>query len=215
MNRYSVITADIVGSRQIESFRLKRDRTLRRVSQSHLRRKLIVSPYAVMAWDEFQAILTLPEHTPRVMLDLRRLFYPSHLWIAVGVGAVSEARRRPVNRYAGGQAFERARLALERLNRNSPKFRILTGFESGNQAFDRVASTIYHLHDTLLQSTTAKQWKAINALMDSRSQEVAAKKLGVDVSTVSRALKRGHYWHMVETTETMQALFQQTFHLHK
>jgi hypothetical protein len=214
VERYSVITADIVGSRNIESFRQKRDTKLREISELHLRSKLILSPYTVTAWDEFQAIVSLPEHTPRVMLDLRRLFYPSHLSIAVGVGLVSEAHRRPINKYAGGPAFERAREAADRLKKNSPKFRILSSFESGNEEFDSVANTIYHLHDTILESTTAKQWEAINTLIESSSQEEAAAKLGVDISTVSRTVKRGRYWHMIETVETMGEFFKRTFHLH-
>jgi transcriptional regulator with XRE-family HTH domain len=62
------------------------------------------------------------------------------------------------------------------------------------------------LHDTLLEGTTARQWSAINAQIESNSQEYTAKKLGVSVSTISRTLKRGHYWHMIETIETMAAL---------
>jgi hypothetical protein len=209
--RFSVITADIVGSREVESFRLKRDKTLKQISDLHLREKLIVSRYAVTAWDEFQTILTEPEHTPRVMLDLRRFFYPSHLWIAVGVGLVSEARKTPINRFAGGQAFERARLAVERLSKNSPKFRILSSFESGVAEFDSVANTVYHLHDTLIEGTTAKQWETINTLINSTGQDDAAQKLSVGVSTVSRTLKRAHYWHMIETVDTMEALFRKNF----
>jgi hypothetical protein len=211
---YSVITADIVGSRNIASFRQKRDKKLKTLSELHLKNKLVLSPYAVTAWDEFQTILRLPENTPRVMLDLRRLFYPFHLSIAVGVGMVSEARKRPINKYAGGQAFERAREAADRLKKNSPKFRILSSFESGNQEFDSVANTVYHLHDTILERTTAKQWEAINTLIESSSQEEAAAKLGVDISTVSRTVKRGHYWHMIETVETMEEFFKRTPHLH-
>jgi hypothetical protein len=209
--RYAVITADIVGSRTIESFTPKRDKKLREISEMHLRQKLILSPYTVTAWDEFQVLLAKPEDTPKVMLDLRRLFYPLHLWIAVGIGLVSEAHKRPINQHAGGPAFERARIAIERLSKKSAKFRILSSFESGSMEFDSIANTIYHLHDTLVEGTTAKQWSAINALMDCGSQEETAAELGVDVSTVSRTLKRGHYWHMIETIETMRILLRTPF----
>ena len=103
--RYAVITADVVGSRKIESFRPKRDRRLSAVSRFHLAQKLILSPYTITAWDEFQVILREPEYAPRVIFDLRRLFYPFELWIAVGIGSVSEPNRIPVNQYAGGQAL--------------------------------------------------------------------------------------------------------------
>jgi len=208
---YSVITADVVGSRKIESFRPKRDRKLEEVSRLHLKQKLILSPYAVTAWDEFQAILSKPAHTPRVILDLRRLFYPFQLWIAVGIGTVSEAHRKPVNRYAGGEAFERAREAADRLKSGSTKYRLLTGFESGNEIFDTIANTIYRLQDALLEGTTEKQWAAINMQLETGRQDLTAKRLTLDISTVSRNLKRGYYWHLVETVDAMERIVKTYF----
>jgi hypothetical protein len=210
-NRFAVVTADVVGSRRIASFRPKRDRLLAAVSRLHLRQKLILSPYTVTAWDEFQVILRKPEYAPRVLLDLRRLFYPFRLWIAVGIGAVSGAHRKPINRYAGGEAFERARKAADRLKVGSPKYRLLTSFESGNEIFDSIANTIYRLQDALLERTTAKQWATINMQIATARQELTARKLSLDISTVSRNLKRGYYWHLIETAEAMERIINAYF----
>lgn len=206
--RYSVITADVVDSRKIASFRSNRDRKLKQLSRLHLKRKLILSPYAVTAWDEFQVILSKPEHTSRVIFDLRRLFFPFQLWIAVGMGAATGTRRQPINIYAGGEAFERARLAADRLKSESPKYRILTDFESGNKILDTIANTIYHLQDSFLEGITAKQWATINMQLETRSQDLTAKRLSVDTSTVSRNLKRGYYWQLVETVEAMERILK-------
>ena len=73
---YAVITADIVGSRQIAKFQRERDRKLKALSEKHRSAKLIISPYAVTAWDEFQAIVAKPTLFPSVLLDLRRHFAP-------------------------------------------------------------------------------------------------------------------------------------------
>jgi hypothetical protein len=209
--RYAVITADVVGSRNIQSFRAKRDRLLAAVSQLHLEQKLILSPWTVTAWDEFQAILRKPEYIPRAILDLRRLLFPFELWIAVGMGSVSEAHKRPVNQYAGGEAFERARKAADRLKLGSPKYRLLTSFESGNKIFDSIANTIYRLQDALLDRITARQWATINVQMNTSHQELTARKLSLDVSTVSRNLKRGYYWHLVETADAMKHIIHACF----
>ncbi len=209
-DHYAVITADVVGSRTIPSFREKRDEKLQELSTLHTG-KLILSPYAVTAWDEFQAILQRPEYLPEVILDLRRMFYPLELWIAVGIGAVSDAHREPVNLYAGGEAFERAREAADRLKTGNPKYRAFTSFESGNQLFDTIANTIYHLHDTLLEGTTERQWEAINVQMATQRQEETAKRLNVDGSTVSRTLKRGFYWHIEETRQAMEEIIRAYF----
>lgn len=209
--RYAVITADIIGSRKIPAFRSKRDAKLRATSRLHMKKQLILSPYAVTAWDEFQAILRKPEYLPQVIWDLRRLFRPYSLWIAVGAGEVSEAHKRPVNVYAGGSAFERARQAADRLKSGSSKFTAFTAFDSGNAIFDTIANTLYHLHDTLLSRTTEKQWAVINMQTETGRQEVTARKLSLDISTVSRNLKRGNYWHSEETRKAMEQIIPAYF----
>jgi hypothetical protein len=208
---YGVITADIVGSRKAGAFHAQRDKKLQELSSLHRRKKLVLSPYVVTAWDEFQVILSKPEHLPRVIFDLRRVFYPFQLRIAAGIGTVSNAHRRPINRYAGGEAFERARKAADRLKKGTPKYLALTSIESGNETFDVIANTIYHLHDALLERTTQKQWMAINTQLATGRQELAATNLNVDASTLSRTLKRAHYWHIVETMEAMCRIIKTYF----
>jgi len=212
---FAVITADVIGSRQIEAFRRKRDQKLHPLSRTHVLQKLILSEYAVTAWDEFQAILRSPSMAPRVILDLRRHFYPMQLWIAVGIGQVSEPKKKPVNLFAGGEAFERARMAADALkNDRTGKDHRLTSFVSGDSIFDLTANTIYRLHDTLLREVSAKQWETILAQASTGSQELAAKKLKVNVSTISRNLRRGHFWEMEETCQAMETIIQNRFKLH-
>jgi hypothetical protein len=207
---YAVITADIRGSRAIANFRRERDAKLKPLTRLHLDQKLIVSEYAVTAWDEFEG-LTTPRHVPTVLFDLRRCFHPLQLWIGVGVGEVSEPNRRPINVFAGGEAFERARFAIDQIKSRYKRFPRWTVFVSGNSRFDLVANTIYHLHDTLIQGVSSKQWRTINAQVSLQSQEQVAKKLRLDESTVSRNLRRGFYAQMTETRTTMEVLMTESF----
>lgn len=203
---YSVITADVVDSRKISSFRKVRDRRLAALSNFHLNEKLILSPYAVTAWDEFQVVLRRPELTPRVIFDMRRLLFPFELWIAVGLGNATGVRKAPVNIHGGGEAFERARMVADRLKTEFSKYRVLTGFESGNEVFDTIANTIYRLHDSLLEQTTLKQWETINARFETEGQDETARRLKLNISTISRNLKRGSYWQMIETSAAMKRI---------
>ncbi len=200
-----------MNSRNIESFRPRRNNKLKELSRLHLEQKLILSPYAVTVWDEFQVILSKPEYTPRVILDLRRLFYPLQLWIAVGMGSASGTHSEPVNIHAGGEAFERARQAADLLKSGSTKYRILTCFESGDERFDTIANTIYHLQDSLLEGTTDKQWAAINMQLEMGRQDLTARRLKLNISTVSRNLKRGYYWHLVDTVAAMERIIKAYF----
>jgi len=209
--QYTVITADVIGSRKIGSFRSLRDARLDAVSMLHRENGLILSPYTVTAWDEFQVILSRPEYAPRVLFDLRRLFIPFGLRIAVGMGAATGTDRQPINKYAGGEAFERARTAADRLKSPSPKYRILTSFETGNAEFDLIANTIYHLQDSLLEGGTEKQWATINMQEEIHNLEQTAQRLGINISTVSRNLKRGNYWHLVDTIDAMERIVKLHF----
>jgi hypothetical protein len=209
--QYAVITADVMGSRRVEAFRQKRDRKLREASGGHLRERLILSEYAVTAWDEFQGILRKPEYLPRVIFDLRRLFYPMQLWVAVGIGTVTGAHRKPINKFAGGEAFERARSAADYLKAGAGRFPLLTRCATGDASFDETANTIYGLHDTLLRGVTAKQWETINRYVASDGQEEAARKLGLTTSTVSRNLKRAYYWQFQTARETLEKLLEKHF----
>jgi hypothetical protein len=209
--RYAVITADVIGSRQIRSFTQKRDRILKEISRLHFDQKLILSSYTVTAWDEFEVVLAKPQLVPRAVLDLRRIFYPLQLRIAIGVGPASGVYKKPINQKAGGAAFERARKAAEESKTGNSKYPLLTVFNSGNDLLDTIANTIYRLQDSLLQRTTAKQWAAINAHLTTGSQDQTARRLNLDISTISRNLKRGSYWQLVETAEALERILSAFF----
>ena len=208
---YAVITCDIVGSRHIEEFRRKRDQKLHHIAKLHMARKWILSDYAVTAWDEFEGILSRPTNIPAVILDLRRLFHPFEVWIGIGIGQVSEPHRKPVNVFAGGEAFERAREAINQLKAKRSKTGILTSLVTGNETFNLIANTVYHLHDTLLQSISTKQWQTINVHMETNRQDLTARKLRLNESTVSRNLRRGFWWQIQETRQAMERVIEAYF----
>src|ERR1700688_1431203 len=139
---YAVITCDIVGSRHIEEFRRKRDQKLHHIAKLHMARKWILSEYAVTAWDEFEGILSRPTNIPAVILDLRRHFHPFAVWLSIGIGQCREPHRKPVNVFAGGEAFERAREAINQLKAKRSKTGILTSLVTGNETFNLIANTV-------------------------------------------------------------------------
>ena len=212
---YAVITADIVGSRQVPHLEDERDNRINRLSALHKSLKFIASPYTVTAWDEFQVILKSPQFIPDVILDLRRVFFPLELWIGVGIGEVTGATRRPINRYAGGEAFERARTASNRLRGGGSKVRTLTYFNSALPLLDTVANAIYLLQDSLLQGTSDRQWAVINAQMDFALQQESARSLQIDSSTYSRTLRRSHYWQLEDTRKAMREIIVQLLEIDK
>jgi hypothetical protein len=204
-----VILADVVASSSTERFVQGRDKRLRRLSRRHTDAELIAAPYTVTAWDEFQTFTWHASSVPQLLLELRQEFSPWQITVGVGQGEIEGWRsQRPINESVGGQAFERAREALETLKRPRDKYRRLTRFETGNPKHDEVLNLIYGLHDTLVEGVTERQWETIGLAMRGLRHETIAKKLGISPSTVSRNLQRGHYWQMQETRSIVSELIR-------
>lgn len=209
-----VLLADIVESRSISRLRPFRDRKLELISTSHLTDGIVETPYAVTAGDEFQNILVGPAKVPRAVFELRRHFQPADLWIAVGIGTVRSVPRgdEPVNVAGMGEAFEYARKAMKELkHRKTHKYRYLTMIRSTDGFSDQLINLVYRLHDTLLQRITDRQWETIRVQSETKSQDQTAFELGLDESTVSRNLRRGFYWQIEDTVNTLEGEFQNRF----
>ena len=208
---YGVLIADVLESRARTDIRGLLGRNLAAISQRHLRTKLIQLPYSVTAGDEFQTVTRDLPSIPAVILDLRRALQPLSLRIGVGFGRISDRIQPPVNRL-GGEAFQRARGAIENIKAGSLfKFDVLTAFESCNAGFNSTINLIYGLHDTLVLKITEKQWETIEEFLDTPTLERTAKRLRLDASTVSRNLKRGYYWQLSETVKVAGSLIERTF----
>ena len=209
---YAVLIADILASSARTDLRALLGQKLDAASEKHLRQKLILLPYSVTAGDEFQTLTTELPSLPALLLDLRAILHPLPLRVGVGIGQVADRIQPPVNRLTG-QAFQFARRALENVKTNGLfKFEVLTAFASHNEPFNQTINLIYGLHDTLLLQITPKQWQTIRCFLDQPALEQTAKRLKLDVSTVSRNLKRGHYWQLVETVKVAGAFIERAFH---
>jgi SatD family (SatD) len=205
---YAVVIADVVESGARQDLRSVLSKRLSLASRNHLKRRIIRLPYSVTAGDEFQTILSDPSKVPELIMDLRSTIRPLRLQIGIGFGSVSGRIQQPVNRL-GGEAFRFARTALEGIKSGADhKFQVLTAFRSRNAKFDSTLNLIYGLHDTLLLKVTPKQWEAIEAFRAKHGLAGAAKALHLDVSTVSRNLKRGFNWQLDETMKVMSQLIR-------
>jgi hypothetical protein len=179
---------------------------LRRANRVHLQKKLIRVPYAVTAGDEFQTVVTSIEMVPELIFDLRRRMRPLDLRIGVGIGTIQGRVRAPVNQLVGG-AFSNAREAMAEVKKAGHAYPRLTAFRSPKESFDRITNLVYGLNDTLVMDITEEQWRALNAYVDRSGVESAARKLRVNISTLSRNLRRSHFRQLVETAETMETFF--------
>lgn len=209
-----MVTADIVGSSETENFREIRDRALARLSEEHLAEQRVLARYTVTAWDEFQTVIAAPWEIPRVIWDLRLAFSPLELRIGVGLGAIDElpGPDTPINEVSSGEAFLRAREAMDTLHEPERKYTRRTALRSGEPALDRTVDLIYMLIDSLRSELSERQQETLAAYEATGSQEQAARRLDLkSVSTVSRSLQRSHYWQLVDAREGLRELLEGHF----
>jgi SatD family (SatD) len=205
---HAVLLADVIGSSARKDLRAVLAKRLEVATRAHVGTRIRL-PYAITAGDEFQSILAAKVNIPELIFDLRLRMRPLRLRIGIGFGEVPGRMQRPVNRM-GGEAFQRARRALERIKEGRSKFDVLTAFQSGNEIFDSAANLIYALQDTLLLKITNKQWDTIQVFRAKRRLRSTARILKLNQSTVSRNLKRGYFWQVEQTIAGMDRLIRET-----
>jgi hypothetical protein len=203
--RHAVLIADVVGSTGTRNLRAALGERVEAAAREHRRKKWIELPYAITAGDEFQTILGRAALVPEVIFDLRVKLWPLRLRIGIGVGAVKEKIERPVNRM-GGEAFQRARRAIEAVKDEHLRYEVLTEFRTGNESFDAAANLIYALQDTLLLEITRKQQDTVRTYCEEGGIGGTAKRLRLNESTVSRSLRRSYFWQMRDTVKGMEKL---------
>lgn len=208
---YAVLIADVMASSARKNVRTQLSKKLAAASEKHLNQKLIRFPYTVTAGDEFQTITAQLSSIPALLLGLRAALQPLPLRIGVGIGEVADRLRAPVNRLTG-EAFQFARRGIDNVKASGLfKFETLTAFASRNERFDQTINLLYGLHDTLVSQITTKQWETIRQFLDHPALEQTAKRLKLDISTVSRNLKRGYYWQLSETAKVAGSFIERTF----
>jgi hypothetical protein len=208
---YAVLIADVMQSSSRAGLRALLGKKLAAASSQQMRRKLIKLAYSVTAGDEFQTVISNLPAVPKVILELRTALQPLSLRIGIGLGRISDRLQPPVNRL-GGEAFQRARTAIESVKRGSLfKFEVLTAFASRNEQFNATINLLYGLNDTLVLQISAKQWVAIGQFLNQPKLKPSARRLKLDISTVSRTLKRGYYWQLAETVKLAASLIARSF----
>lgn len=208
---YAVLIADVMASSARKNVRTQLSKKLAAASEKHLNQKLIRFPYTITAGDEFQTITAQLSSVPALLLNLRAALQPLPLRIGVGIGEVADRIQPPVNRLTG-EAFQFARRGIDNVKASGLfKFETLTAFASRNEHFDQTINLLYGLHDTLVSQITTKQWEAIRQFLNQPALEQTARRLKLDISTVSRTLKRGYYWQLSETAKAAGAFIERTF----
>jgi SatD family (SatD) len=198
-----VLIADLTGSRTLAPRRRAAvDRALERAATRTTRRyphAIRLAPQ-VLRGDELQAVLRPDAPALAVLTCLRaefRLGVERAPRLRAGLGSGPIARLSPKGPFASdGEAFHRARAAIERVERGSASR--LTAWITGNLAFDRDVDPVLALADALVVRWTRPQWEAILGRLEEKGLERIARERGVTFQSVSKRLRAASWNEVAE-----------------
>ncbi len=194
MHLATVITADVVGSRQQDAAMALLPERLKA-----LQHPLLVHGFAMSRGDEIQGLADGLLAAPQLIRKLRYASRPLTLRVGVGLGAVPSPQGALTSWDLSGEAFFRARQALDALkktNRPVPN----TSVVSWDGGLDAIADALFALLDAVCARWTQAQWEATIAYETAGTYEAAAKALGIAFQNVEKRCRAAR-WSAVRAGE--------------
>ncbi|OGF14304.1 MAG: hypothetical protein A2W00_06010 [Candidatus Eisenbacteria bacterium RBG_16_71_46] len=208
---WQVVIGDLRASRRIPARRRPRvDRALMQAIARTLRRyegHFRLAP-EVLKGDELQAVLRPDAPVLSILIYLRAqlaLGVERAPQLRAGIGRGAIERLSPKGPFASdGEAFHRARAALERL-RHATSVR-LTTWVSGDPAFDATAEAVLGLVDAMAGRWTSPQCEAIIGRLEGKGLDEIARAKGVRFQSVSKRLRAASWNEVQQAVEHLEGL---------
>ncbi len=201
----AVITMDVIGSKQLLSRGYSKNgfyRSADRASEAMADR--LLTRFSISRGDEIQGIIESPADIPVTVRNLRYFFLPALLRIGVGIGETDLPLVYDSSWEMDGQAFHRAREALDaERDIKTPCTRI----SSGQSDMDSAANVIYLLADAIESKWTMPQWQAVYAYESCGTYRAAGEMLGVAAQNAAKRCKAAKYGALREGEEYLSRIF--------
>lgn len=192
MKKITVITADIIDSRNKKFLGNELDRKL-----AALNHPKIISHFTVSRGDEIQGVVEGWLNAPEIIRNLRHICRPLLLKVGIGIGFL-EARFIKKNSWLmNGPPFHLARTALETAKREKNSATVI---KTGITEFDEFINCILLLLDTIQKGWSDKQWEAVQAYESRGTYEGASRDLGISMQNVQKRCRAAN-WKQVKYSE--------------
>lgn len=212
---YCAMIGDLIGSKKIKGDE-------REAVQVRLRRLLdemnnrfseyLASPFLVTLGDEFQGLLTASEPALEIIECINRGLAEHQIRVRYGLG-LGEISTGPVNRVQAlgddGPAYHYAREGVE-LMRSIGWFGFPVSIQT-KRPDAPLLEAICRLLNDLTEDWSPIQRQYVLDMEVLGEQLLTAEKNGVSQSSISRALKRGHYQTYQQTKETLKQYLLSTY----
>lgn len=192
MTKYTVITGDVVNSRDYNNLNEILNKSVQKINYPDN----TVVPFKISRGDEVQAVFKGAVQFPKLIRQIRYRLLNIDIRFGIGFGEIDEKNDEISSWKMNGPAFYYAREALENTEKTN-KFK--TRFKSKNK-IDEAINTLLFLIDSFQSEWTDAQWEAIYYYEEKGTYKEAAKKLNIAFQNVEKRCKAAN-WKEVELAE--------------
>ena len=157
MSKYIAIIGDLIDSKKIknrESFQAKLQDSLSKINEEF--KDIIVSNFTLTIGDEFQALVKLDKKLV-LLLDKLFVYINYDFRLGIGYGEITTKINPDISIGSDGEAFWRAREAIEYVYTNNYNGRCNIFFISDKSKVDELINTLFLLSETLKYEWTDLQ----------------------------------------------------------
>lgn len=198
---YIAIIGDIIDSQKISNRDQVQDqlqKILKKVNNDY--QKQISANFAITLGDEFQGLLRTGDNALAIIQEIEFAIHPVKIRFGIGMGEVRTEINRNKSHEIDGPAYHRARKMIDRLKKTATGYEkvqrnIFVSSHAGDHPDDELMNATLSICYALREGWTDKQLETIQTYLDvGKNQYLAAEKLGVGQSTVSRSLLHSKYY---------------------
>ncbi len=192
MNQYTVITGDVIKSRDYNNINEMLTKKLKEIKYP----ENMIVPFEISRGDEIQAVFKGYASFPQFLRQVRYKLLNIDIRFGIGLGKIDKKSDEISPWSMNGPAFYYAREALEDIEKDD-KFK--TKFKSDNQ-IDGAINTILYLIDIFQSEWTDSQWEAIYYYEEKGTYKEAARELNIAFQNVEKRCKAAK-WKEVNFAE--------------
>lgn len=208
MQKYTVITADIIESRKITDRKNVQTKIKSMLKKINKRYKRIISvKFSLTLGDEFQGLIKDLVNSYELIKVIEKEMYPLKIRFGVGYGKVSTPFSQKIGEM-DGECFVNSREALELSRKLNQNIAYKTGFEEKDLAIN----TILMLISAIKESWKDIHYRRVWLYEELKTYQEVARKEKVSIQMISKMFKNIKYDKIKKAEENLIKLLTQ---LHK
>lgn len=197
---YIAVIGDLVASKQLKDRKAAQEKLSSILDDINIKyNEDIASKFMITLGDEFQGLLQNGNHTFEIVEKIGREMYPIKIRFGLGVGKITTSIDPELPLGADGPAYYNARKMIDELKamekkKGEPKLTMKIDIGE-NAEISELINAIFLQNTVLKEKWTDRQREIINVYLNlDGTQSEVAKYLGINQSTVQKALSNANFY---------------------